>query len=345
MSRSVEIMPELAGIHHVKIPVTDLERARDWYGRVFGLEVTHVFPDADGVLRGVGGPVPGLGDTLLALRANPEAARGCRNFDPVSFGVGARTDLDAWAAHLDTLGVPHSPVIEATLGWLLVFDDPDGLQLHLYSWAEHTADHAEHTADHAEHTADHSEGAADHAERAGEGRSVTSPRLTGTRLALDDGRPAVRFTRTYEQPAGRIWQLITEPAELAHWFPSRVEMELRPGGTIRFSGDPNMPEPTGRVLAVDVLRHLSFAWGGDELRFDLEADDHGTRLTLTNVLASADAAARNAAGWEICLAALDTSAQEGPAVPPDGGTRSWETYYRAYVEAGFPSGAPVPGRD
>ena len=322
-------MPELAGIHHVKIPVTDLDRARDWYGRVFGLKVTHEFPDADGVLRGVGGPVPGLGDTLLALRVNPEAARGCRNFDPISFGVRGRADVEAWAAHLDALGVPHSPVIEATLGWLLVFDDPDGLQLHLYSWAEHGVDHSD---------------------RPGYGRPVTSPglaspSLTGVRLTLDDGRPAVRFTRTYDQPAGRVWQLVTEPAELARWFPSRVEMELRPGSTIRFSGDPDMPDSTGRVLAVDVLRHLSFAWGGDELRFDVEADDHGTRLTLTNVLESADAAARNAAGWEVCLAALDTAAQGGPQVPPDGGTPSWEKYYRAYIEAGFPSGAPVPGQD
>ncbi|MFI7498326.1 SRPBCC family protein [Streptomyces sp. NPDC049687] len=170
-----------------------------------------------------------------------------------------------------------------------------------------------------------------------------SPDLTGTRLTLDDGRPAIRFTRTYAHPVGRIWQLVTDPAELAHWFPSRVELELRPGATIRFGGDPHMPESTGTVLAVDALSRLSFEWGGDELRFDLEADENGTSLTLTNVLASADAAARNAAGWEVCLTALDAQVRDGQAAPSDGGARSWETYYRAYVEAGFPSGAPVPG--
>ncbi|HEX5406404.1 MAG TPA: hypothetical protein VFX16_29365 [Pseudonocardiaceae bacterium] len=40
----------------------------------------------------------------------------------------------------DGLGIPHSPVIEASIGWLLVFDDPDGLQLHLYSWTSHGID-------------------------------------------------------------------------------------------------------------------------------------------------------------------------------------------------------------
>lgn len=132
--------PHLAGIHHVKIPVTDLVRSRAWYERVLGLTVTIEFPDEDGVVRGVGGTVPGLGDTMLALRQNPVAAAGCRNFDPVSFGVDDRASVEAWAAHLDTQGVGHSPVIDASIGWLLVFDDPDGLQLHLYSWAAHGVD-------------------------------------------------------------------------------------------------------------------------------------------------------------------------------------------------------------
>ncbi|WP_328675775.1 VOC family protein [Streptomyces sp. NBC_01261] len=136
-------MPELAGIHHVKLPVTDLDRSRDWYGRVLGLTVTHEFPDADGVVRGVAGEVPGLGDSMLCLRVNSQAAQGCQGFDPVSFAVRDKADVQAWAAHLDTLGVAHSPVIEASIGWLLVFNDPDGLDLHLYSWAAHGVDHGD----------------------------------------------------------------------------------------------------------------------------------------------------------------------------------------------------------
>jgi hypothetical protein len=38
----------------------------------------------------------------------------------------------AWAGYLDELSVPHSPIIEASIGWLLVFNDPDGLELHLH---------------------------------------------------------------------------------------------------------------------------------------------------------------------------------------------------------------------
>jgi catechol 2,3-dioxygenase-like lactoylglutathione lyase family enzyme len=133
----------LAGVHHVKIPVTDLARSFRWYRQVFGLRPTVEFRDADGEVRGLAGEVPGLAPTLLALRVNPVAAEGCRGFDPVSFAVSTRDDLAGWASHLDSLEVKHSPLIEASIGWLLIFDDPDGIALHLYTWASHGLDHSD----------------------------------------------------------------------------------------------------------------------------------------------------------------------------------------------------------
>ncbi|MFF3463705.1 SRPBCC family protein [Streptomyces sp. NPDC001984] len=171
--------------------------------------------------------------------------------------------------------------------------------------------------------------------------------LTGTYLTLDDGRPAVRFSRTYDHPVERVWRFVTDPDELAHWFPTRVELELASGSTIRFTGDPVQEDTTGTVLAVDAPRHLSFSWGGDELRFDLEAlDDKRTRFTLTNVLSEGNTAARNGAGWEVCLAALDAQVAGRPYDGPHAGlTPGWQEYYSAYLEAGVPSGAVVPGLD
>ncbi|KOV96881.1 toxin [Streptomyces sp. NRRL B-1140] len=171
--------------------------------------------------------------------------------------------------------------------------------------------------------------------------------LTGTYVTLDDGRSAVRFSRLYDHPVDRVWRFVTDPDELERWFPSRAEIELRPGGTVSFSGDPHMEDSTGRVLAVDPPRHLSFDWGGDEVHFDLEGiDDNRTRFTLTNVLAAEDTAARNGAGWELCLAALDTRARGEEATGPHAGPDApWKDLYAAYVAAGVPSGAPVPGQD
>lgn len=131
---------KLAGIHHLKIPVTNLARAVDFYHRIFGYRTTWEFPEADGVVRGVGGEVPGLGAMTLSFRVNPQAAEGCKGFDPISFAVDDRDDLVAWSEHLDAEDVPHSRIIEASYGWLLVFNDPDGLELHLYTNAEHGID-------------------------------------------------------------------------------------------------------------------------------------------------------------------------------------------------------------
>ncbi|MEU0969329.1 SRPBCC family protein [Streptomyces sp. NPDC005917] len=171
--------------------------------------------------------------------------------------------------------------------------------------------------------------------------------LTGTYLTLDDGRSAVRFSRTYDHPVERVWQFATDPDESAHWFPSRLDIELRDGGTVTFSGDPRQADATGTVLAVDEPRHLSFTWGGDEVHFDLEAlDEKRTRFTLTQVLAEENTAARNGAGWEVCLLALDALAGgERHAGPHSEEAADWRQFYDAYLGAGIPSGAPVPGLD
>jgi len=66
---------EFTGIHHVKLPVSDLARSREWYERVLGHTVEREFPDDDGVIRGVGGRLPGAG-VPVALRQDAQAADG-----------------------------------------------------------------------------------------------------------------------------------------------------------------------------------------------------------------------------------------------------------------------------
>src|SRR5688500_6407538 len=106
----------LAGIHHVKLPVSNLPRSVEWYRQVLHFVVEYEFPDEQGVVRGVAGRVPGIGDCGFALRENPGSALGFRGFDPVSFAIADHAAAQAWAAKLYDLGVEHSPVIEATIG-------------------------------------------------------------------------------------------------------------------------------------------------------------------------------------------------------------------------------------
>ncbi|MFC7381683.1 SRPBCC family protein [Sphaerisporangium rhizosphaerae] len=159
------------------------------------------------------------------------------------------------------------------------------------------------------------------------------------------GRPAVRFERVYDHPVERVWEAVATPGGLAHWFPSAVELEPHAGGKITFSGDPNLETMTGTVVTFEPPRRLAFTWGGDELHFYLEpAGDHGCRLTLVNVLERADTAARNAAGWTVCLAELDKHLAGAAAGGPHSDTAlPWRQVYEAHVSSGMPSGAPIPG--
>jgi uncharacterized protein YndB with AHSA1/START domain len=159
-----------------------------------------------------------------------------------------------------------------------------------------------------------------------------------------EGRPAVRFEHTYDHPIERVWAAVIEPAELAHWFPSAVEMEPRVGGRITFSQDPYTEPTTGRILAFDPPWHLTFTWAGDELHFQLEADGPDRcRFTLINVLEARDTATRNAAGWSVCLGELSKHLEGTPSSGPHSDSASpWRAFYDDYLALGMPSGAPIP---
>lgn len=131
-------MPVLTGLRFVKLPVTDLARSRGWWAEVFGWSATLEFPDADGTVRGVAGRFRDFEDPGLSLReAGPTPVpRGLE----LMLGVADRAAVEAWGARLDALGVARSPVIDATLGWLVVLHDPDGHEIHLYTDERHDLD-------------------------------------------------------------------------------------------------------------------------------------------------------------------------------------------------------------
>lgn len=68
----IQDAPQLAGIHHVKLPVTDLARSREWYQTRLGYRVQIEFIE-QGQLMGYGLEHPNGGPTL-GLRLDPERA-------------------------------------------------------------------------------------------------------------------------------------------------------------------------------------------------------------------------------------------------------------------------------
>jgi uncharacterized protein YndB with AHSA1/START domain len=167
--------------------------------------------------------------------------------------------------------------------------------------------------------------------------------MYGSYATIED-RPTLSFERRLSHPVDRVWRAITDPDELGHWFPSKVVIdELGAGAEMSFEFE-HMPldapsTMAGRVTAFDPPRSFAFYWGDDHLRFELEPVDGGLAclLRLTVILDSRDKAARDAAGWHVCLDRLEQW------LGGRGVNGEWRGYYDEYQRRGVPAGAPIPG--
>jgi glyoxylase I family protein len=130
-------MPEVSGIHHVSVTVTDIERSVPWYSDLLGLtklmEETH--PDGAGYAVVLGKPdwsmCVGLHTHSTNERERFEESR--TGLDHIGFMVSGRAELDVWESRLTELGVEHSPVNDQGGYAVLVFRDPDNIQLEFFS--------------------------------------------------------------------------------------------------------------------------------------------------------------------------------------------------------------------
>ena len=129
-------MPNLTGLSHIDLTVSDIGRSAAWYQgtlgleRVFETDAPDMFP---GHLVNLLEPSSGLIISMVQHeRAVPGEFSEFRvGLDHLAFAVPSRDDLETWVAHFDGLGVPHSGITDIWYGSVLVFCDPDGIQLEL----------------------------------------------------------------------------------------------------------------------------------------------------------------------------------------------------------------------
>ncbi|YCH09331.1 VOC family protein [Arthrobacter sp. alpha11c] len=133
----------LAGIHHLKIPVTNLQTSLKWYEEILGAKRCAEFDhfDREGNLFAYIVTIPGI-DTYFELRLAPKIAERMKGFDPTILSVGTLEELELWEQHLNQQGVANSSVLRGIVGWLLVCHDPDGLAIRFYTLETHEFDAA-----------------------------------------------------------------------------------------------------------------------------------------------------------------------------------------------------------
>jgi uncharacterized protein YndB with AHSA1/START domain len=164
--------------------------------------------------------------------------------------------------------------------------------------------------------------------------------MTDGTLEQVGDRWRLRFRRPLAHPPERVWQAITSSEDLAAWFPQEVSGDWQAGSRVTFS-DPNRPAGsfTGEVLRCEPPRVLEFTWGPDVLRFEIEPSATGCTLTLVDTFVEQGKAARDAAGWHVCLDALVAALDD---VGLDGSSQDrWPAVHPGYVAAFGPAGSSI----
>lgn len=126
-------MPSFTHVQHVALAVRDREVSAEWYERVLGFRFVRrpdtgiprillIEPNSQFVLSLCNHP-DGSGDRFSPRRTG---------LDHLAFAVEDEHALTAWMAHLDELGVDHSPIRDLGNAKFVSFEDPDGIQLELW---------------------------------------------------------------------------------------------------------------------------------------------------------------------------------------------------------------------
>jgi catechol 2,3-dioxygenase-like lactoylglutathione lyase family enzyme len=136
--RTVEA-PGIVGVHHVRLPVSEVVRSSEWYQDVFGFEPRLRLEEEDQIIGCVVGQRSGL---TLGLHHAPALAQALKGFCSIALSVRTHSDLAQWCAYLDGLGVAHSRPAEGHLGWYVEVPDPDELIVQLHTIEQPTSDEA-----------------------------------------------------------------------------------------------------------------------------------------------------------------------------------------------------------
>ena len=127
-------MAEFSGGHHIALTVRDADASASWYTDLLGMQVVLQGDDDDVRFRVLAHPGSGW---IIGLRQYPASPDGAfselrTGLDHFAFAVASRADLEAWEGELERRGIPFTPIAETPIGTVIVFRDPDNIQLEFW---------------------------------------------------------------------------------------------------------------------------------------------------------------------------------------------------------------------
>lgn len=127
------------------------------------------------------------------------------------------------------------------------------------------------------------------------------------RVEKNDGDTwALILVKQLKHSPEMVWAALTDPDQLSQWAPFDADANLgHTGAQVKLAtvGAPKEHIESTTITRAEPNRLLEYRWGGGEIRWELERDEAGTRLTLwANI--NRKYVAMGAAGWHLCLDVL-----------------------------------------
>ena len=127
------------------------------------------------------------------------------------------------------------------------------------------------------------------------------PSPANAEVRKDGEKWTLILVRELRHSPEKVWQALTDPAHLREWAPFNIDGSLSAAGTtVKLTWIGTTTPIDTKVTRADAPRSLEYG----DIRWELEAQEGGTRLTLW---ASIDRRfiSMGAAGWHVSLDVLD----------------------------------------
>jgi catechol 2,3-dioxygenase-like lactoylglutathione lyase family enzyme len=134
-----DVRPALLGIHYVRVPVANVEEARDWCVEILGFNCILDYEVESGI---VGALLVHSSGISVALHLAPDRSTSLDRFAVLSLKVDGLLGMRQWQEWLDQNEVGHSGLQPGHVGSYLEVGGPCGLTMRLHTPELFDADQA-----------------------------------------------------------------------------------------------------------------------------------------------------------------------------------------------------------
>jgi uncharacterized protein YndB with AHSA1/START domain len=130
---------------------------------------------------------------------------------------------------------------------------------------------------------------------------------SGAQIRKDGEKWTLVLVRELRHSPEKVWEALTDPMHLREWAPFDADGSLGTvGARVKLTtvGSPTTHVTETEIRRAEAPKVLEYGWGGNDMRWELEAFGRGTRLTLWHNI-DRRFISMGAAGWHVCFDVLD----------------------------------------